>query len=170
MPNARRPTALLPFVLTAILASCAGGRSEAGRPAPTAADRIELARGPCFGACPIYSLTVWGDGRVRFVGERFVEETGERTRTIDPLQAVALFAHADSIGFFAMPADITPANEAACGGAWTDMPSAQVTVRWADRDHAVNDYHGCPKAPASLRAFEQRIDAVAGVADWVGQR
>lgn len=150
-------------------AGCAsGGRDGGAAPAPTADDRIEMSRGPCFGACPMYRVIIGGDGRVRFEGDRFVDSTGVHRTTVPAAEVAALFAYANSIGFFALPSDITPANEAVCGGYWTDMPSAEVTIEWAVRAHTVSDYHGCPKAPESLRRLEQRIDAVAGTSRWIG--
>lgn len=134
----------------------------------TAQDRIDMSRGPCFGTCPIYTLAVGGDGSVRFVGERWVEATGERLVEIDPADAARLFAWADSIDFFGFPADITPSNEAACGGAATDMPSVELTIVRPGRVHTVHHYHGCLKPRESLTRFEERIDEVAGVARWVG--
>lgn len=169
MLNARRSTLRRGSMLLALLgvAACAGNQAP-DLPAPTASDHISMTRGPCFGACPMYTVTVWGDGRVRFEGAQFVAQRGEHTRTIDPAAAAALFAAADSIDFFRLPANITPANERVCGGAWTDMPSAEITIIWAGRVHTVSHYHGCPEAPARLTAFENRIDAVAGVAEWIG--
>lgn len=158
-----------PYILCAALLAGACSPSAPATPAPSASDQISMTRGPCFGTCPIYTVTVWGDGRVRFEGERFVRQTGVLMKTIDAAQAAALFAHADSIGFFDLPADITPANRSACGDAWTDMPGAETTIVWADRDHSVNHYHGCPKAPAELTAFEQRVDAVLGTGEWIGR-
>lgn len=155
------------LAVLALAAACTGN-PDVARPTPTADDSIELARGPCFGACPVYTVTIYGDGRVVFRGERFVTQSGEHTRTIDAAAAAALFAEADSIGFFRMPAAITPANAQACGASWTDMPSADITVWWAGRQHEVAHYHGCPKAPPELTAFENRIDAVAGTAQWTG--
>ncbi|HEX6587589.1 MAG TPA: DUF6438 domain-containing protein [Longimicrobiales bacterium] len=157
-----------PFIAAALaaLAACVGN-ADPEQPAPTASDSISMTRGPCFGACPMYTVTVYGDGRVVFRGDRFVAETGERTKTIGAAEAAALFAAADSIDFHRLPADITPANQDACGASWTDMPSAEVTVRWNARMHTVNHYHGCPKAPERLTQFENRIDAVAGIAPWI---
>src|SRR5688572_6950095 len=94
-----------------LLAACSPAPPRA--PAPAASDQISMTRGPCFGACPMYTVTVWGDGRVQFVGERFVEETGDHSKTVDAAHVAALFAYADSIGFFDMPQQVTPANEAA---------------------------------------------------------
>src|SRR5688500_10436324 len=169
MLNAQRSTLRRISTLLALLAvaACAGGAAP-DLPAPTASDHISMTRGPCFGACPMYTVTVWGDGRVRFEGDQFVAQRGEHTRAIDAAAAAALFAAADSIDFFRLPSDITPANQSACGAAWTDMPSAETTIIWAGRVHTVSHYHGCPKAPEQLTAFERRIDAVAGVAEWIG--
>ena len=159
-----------PLIIAAVvaLAACVGN-AEPEQPAPTGTDSISMTRGPCFGACPMYTVTVYGDGRVVFQGDRFVAETGEHTKTIDAADAAALFAAADSIDFYRLPADITPANQQACGASWTDMPGAEVTLRWNARMHTVNHYHGCPKAPERLTRFENRIDAVAGTAEWIGR-
>jgi hypothetical protein len=31
---------------------------------------VELSRGPCFGPCPTYTVTVHGDGQVQYVGQQ----------------------------------------------------------------------------------------------------
>jgi len=31
---------------------------------------VELSRGPCFGSCPVYTVTVHGDGQVQYVGQQ----------------------------------------------------------------------------------------------------
>lgn len=167
MPDARSWTLKAAALALALAAGCAGNPEPEP---PTASDHISMTRGPCFGACPIYTVTVWGDGRVRFEGDRFVAQTGEHTKTVDPEAVAALFAAADSLGFHRLPGDITPANEQVCGASWTDMPSAETTIIRAGRGiHTVNHYHGCPKAPEALTAFENRIDAVAGTAEWISE-
>jgi hypothetical protein len=39
-------------------------------PQDLAALKIELVRGPCFGSCPQYTITVQGDGRVEYLGRQ----------------------------------------------------------------------------------------------------
>jgi hypothetical protein len=41
-----------------------------GHPEDLAAVKTELARGPCFGSCQRYTITVQGDGRVEYSGRR----------------------------------------------------------------------------------------------------
>ncbi len=38
--------------------------------------RVTISKGACFGQCPIYAATVYGDGTVDYTGERFVERMG----------------------------------------------------------------------------------------------
>lgn len=38
--------------------------------------RATISKGACFGQCPIYSATVFGDGSVEYNGDRFVERMG----------------------------------------------------------------------------------------------
>lgn len=114
------------FLAVTLVCAC-GGTPPSPPPDPGPGDRIEMSRGPCFGACPVYTVTVRADGRVRFEGLEFVKVTGVREARGAATDVAGLFALGDSIGFFDLPSDITPSNEAACGDAWTDMPDAEVT-------------------------------------------
>ena len=81
-------------------------------PKDLASVKIELARGPCFGSCPQYTITVQGDGRVEYSGRqrhsRFDSrkvgkiESGKITqilRTLDQVKFMALDDRAFSWGF-----------------------------------------------------------------------
>ena len=68
-------------VLAAALIVDACARAPAPKPArsdvdTSAEDRITLERRPCFGACPVYTVTLERSGKVRFEGHRFVADTG----------------------------------------------------------------------------------------------
>src|SRR4030081_2844013 len=45
---------------------------------------ITLERGPCFGTCPIYKVTIASDGAVAFEGRNFVKTKGTATGQIKP--------------------------------------------------------------------------------------
>jgi hypothetical protein len=55
-------------------------------------DFVTLYREACLGSCPIYSVTVFGNGRVVASGEHFVARAGSRSWEIDPVAAVRLLA------------------------------------------------------------------------------
>ncbi|MCH7586805.1 MAG: hypothetical protein IIC78_02020 [Chloroflexi bacterium] len=49
---------------------------------PDAAIEISLQQTPCFGSCPGYTVSVDGEGNVRYFGEYFVALMGEKSSRI----------------------------------------------------------------------------------------
>jgi hypothetical protein len=45
---------------------------------------ITLERGMCFGTCPVYSVSLFGNGTIAWMGEMYVEAAGNRTDSLDP--------------------------------------------------------------------------------------
>ncbi|WP_129791174.1 DUF6438 domain-containing protein [Sphingosinicella sp. CPCC 101087] len=102
---------------------------------------ISYETGPCFGACPVYRLTVSADGEGRFVGSRFTAASGEQAFPVTGEQFAA---------FARQLAPLRPTESErrysgeACEMTATDMPSTQVV--WTDRDgsrRTLYFYHGC---------------------------
>src|SRR5206468_3818802 len=81
---------------------------------------IKVEHTACFGTCPVYSVTIFRDGRVRYNGIEFVKEKGVRTKTISTGEFQRLAAKVDEIGFF----KLKPAYRANI----TDLPTTVVTV------------------------------------------
>lgn len=85
---------------------------------------ISYETGPCFGACPVYRVSVSADGSGRFEGRNFTAVRGERTFRLTPAQYRA---------FAAQLAPLRPARGSrrysgdACRIMATDLPSAEVT-------------------------------------------
>lgn len=52
--------------------------------------RIGLQRTVCFGTCPVYTLTILGDGTVNYFGSQFVGVEGSREDKVGPDQVAAL--------------------------------------------------------------------------------
>jgi hypothetical protein len=50
----------------------------------------------------------------------------------------------------------------------TDQPSAITTLNWNDQYKQITRYDGDPNAPVGLVRFEDRIDRLANVSQWVG--
>lgn len=164
------------FLLLALAAACAP-------PAPPAATAgaadasaaldslpgntvISLERTPCFGGCPIYTVTLRADGTVRFEGKRFTHVHGVATDSIDPAAVAHLLAGIEDAGFFSL-ADRYDYGEPTCTHYVTDQPGAVITVTAGDRSKSIVHDHGCAGAPEQLSEIENRIDRVAGSAQWV---
>ncbi len=128
------------------LAGCvAPSRDHAGpgRPVPIKGDSITYETGPCFGACPVYSVTVRPDGTGMFVGKRFTAVTGERRFTLSRAQYDA---------FAGKLAPYRPASgslryapgEPTCPNHATDMASVNVTwTRALGDSQNLYVYYGC---------------------------
>jgi hypothetical protein len=135
-------------------------------PAPDAASKntlVTLERSPCFGTCPVYRVSLSGDGTVAFVGTRFVSREGTTTTRVAPDRVERLVRSLEAAGYFAL-ADEYVAEAPACGRYATDAPTVTTSVRAGGRSKTVRHDHGCAGAPAALTRLERLIDSVAGTA------
>jgi len=167
----RRGTLL---VAAAMASACARGAPEVpavdSRPTPEvrAAGSVSLERGPCYGTCPVYKLSVELSGAVWFEGRRFVADTGVSTATVPAARVDSLLAELEAAGYFRL-ADRYTMGEPGCDRYATDLPTVIIELRAGGRTKRVEHDHGCAGAPAALSAMERRIDEVAGVGRWVGE-
>ena len=175
-----RPRAWTRTLIVAASAALAAACARPATPAPSAARpsgaagqatadsavRITLERGPCFGTCPVYSVTLDGSGAVLFEGRRFVADTGISTGRVPPARIDSLVAALTAGGYFDF-ADRYTAGEPGCERYATDLPSVITEVRAGGRSKRIEHDHGCTEAPQTLTALEGRIDSVAGVARWI---
>jgi len=65
----------------------------------SAADRVFLERGSCFGTCPVYTVSLDRSGVVRFEGRRFVADTGVFSAVVPPMRVDSLLAELEAGGF-----------------------------------------------------------------------
>lgn len=63
---------------------------------------IQLSRGPCFGACPKYTITIHGSGLVEYVGDKNVKVKGPQTGAIGSEQIIHLLQAFNRAHFFAL--------------------------------------------------------------------
>jgi len=158
----------------ALVAACARPSSDVpaddARPAPDlgAGPSVSLERRPCFGTCPIYTVTIAGTGAVRFEGRRFVADSGTFTGAIPRPRVDSLLAELEAAGYFDL-ADRYAMGAAGCDRYATDLPTVITEVHLRGRAKRVEHDHGCAGAPSVLDSLEHRIDQVAGVAKWVGR-
>ena len=122
---------------------------------------ISLERGMCFGTCPVYTVSLFGNGTVLWSGEMYVETTGNDTREINPADVYALFQSLQDGGFFEL-------NESYTAYEITDMPFVVLTVRNETLSKEVHHYHGDMSAPENLSLMEDTVDLVANTTHWIG--
>ena len=163
------------LLLLALAAGCmprpAGGGDETATP-PSAASGpdssvVSLQRGPCFGTCPVYRVTLSRAGVVRFTGVRHTQQTGEAAGQIPPARVDSLVAELEGAGYFDLADAYEPGTET-CGPTATDLPSATTAVVLNGRRKEIRHYYGCSAAPQELVRLERRIDEIAGTKRWIG--
>jgi hypothetical protein len=117
---------------------------------------IYMKRLGCYGTCPNYSLTTFGNGTVVYEGHRYVAVVGIRTSTISEQAVHELVDHFYNIGYFSMKSQYT--------GNVGYMPAVTTSIKVGDRFKMVEDVYG---APDRLRQLEDTIDEVAVTDRWV---
>ena len=124
--------------------------------------KIKLCRTPCFGFCPDYSVSIFGDGTVTYEGRRFVKIKGKRQSrvSIDAVQRLA--NRFVSSNYFALQL-----SYGQCGG---DLPTAVTSIEWTRVKKTVTDCGELPVVtiPSVLRELELAIDITADSQQWVG--
>ena len=140
------------FAAAMLLAGCVTApATETGDALPAT---ISLETGPCFGACPVYRVSVSADGIGRFEGRRFTAVTGTREFRITADQYRAFARHL---------APLRPAGAErrysgeACEMMATDLPSTE--IRWQSQrgPQILYFYHGCDME--RNRAIAERLEA-----------
>jgi len=158
--------------LTLLVGLGACGPRAPRPPAPDAeaapGTKVSLERGPCFGTCPVYRVTLSGDGLIEFVGTRFVSRVGTDTARVAPEVVDSLLRSLEAGGFFSL-ADAYLPDAPACGRYHTDAPTVSLAVQATGRAKTVRHDHGCGGAPEALTGFERLVDSVAGTARWIGR-
>ena len=121
---------------------------------------ISLSRTACFGACPVYALDIDAKGAVTFNGEKFVAVTGKHRGLIAAEDFTSLVDEFRAADFFAL--------QNAYRAPVTDLPTTTIAIAVGRQRKSVTDYGGSRAGmPASVRALEDRIDALAGTEKWV---
>lgn len=128
---------------------------------------ITLERTVCFGTCPVYKLTIYRDGRVRYEGIKFVKKKGKATGRINRAKVEELVEQFQEIYYFNLDEAYTPGKRG-CPQALTDLPSALTSLTWNGRTKTVNHYHGCRglNTLELLTQLEDKIDSAVNVGRW----
>ena len=134
--------------------------------------RISLQRTACFGECPIYSVTIEGNGSVVYTGVDFVASTGVRETTIGDDDLVKLVNEFLRVHFFDANEEyrersaisIRPGRTyLAMSENVSDNPSTLLSLKLGDRTKTVTLYYNYP---AELSALADLIDEVSGAKRW----
>lgn len=125
---------------------------------PAEPDWVSMRRGPCFGNCPIYEVTLRADGSATYLGGDYAPRTGRHEGKVDPAAVRALLRRLDDAGFWEMPVDRQLRV--------MDLPEVVLRAEHEGRTHRVHTN----LAPRELERIQAAVDSLAETVDWQPER
>jgi hypothetical protein len=152
----------MPFLLMIVLLISCSTASVPMKDAPESY-RITLERTACKGNCPVYSMTVHGDGTIEYDGFLNVPVKGKRIGTIAKDSVISLLKAIEKVNVNALQAKYAKQD-------MTDLPSVVFTVIHTHegilRGKSIMDYQGDATAPEALRMIYNQMDAWYHLIQW----
>jgi ABC-type amino acid transport substrate-binding protein len=121
---------------------------------------IKLERTACRGKCPVYTLTVKGNGTVIYEGKDFVQTKGVKEATISQDEIKKLVSEFEKVNYFSLSDSYTQV-------VITDFPYVTTSITAGGKTKTIRHYHGDLDAPKSLKELEDKIDEIVNSAQWV---
>jgi hypothetical protein len=153
------------FLLAATLAAPASAQSPTRSPTRS----ITYETGPCFGACPVYSVTIHSNGRATFTGRRFTAVTGTREFRVPAGTYLRFARHLEPL----RPARAEEVRYSGdrCRAMATDLPSATVTWHGQGGGRSLYFNYGCDmQRNRALADRLRRAPELLPLARYIGPR
>jgi len=137
--------------------------------------RIELSRSACFGPCPVYTVSIAGDGTVTYRDDSDEEGAGVVHRIFNRNGTLVSGTHHAKIDRAALDGLIEKFRAARFFGLKkeyqapiTDSPTYALRLSTGGHSMEVVDYVGrMVDMPEAVTALEEEVDRVSGSARWV---
>jgi uncharacterized protein YnzC (UPF0291/DUF896 family) len=124
---------------------------------------ISLERTACNGNCPVYSMTVYGDGMIEYEGFLNVPVKGKRIGSIAKDSVISLLNAIEKVNINELQAKYVKQSV-------TDMPSVLFKVILTKdgfiRGRSIIDYQGDDTAPEALRNLYNQMDGWYHFIQW----
>lgn len=147
---------LLTFSFCCSCASIEKGKSE------WEDSTIEFSRGSCFGMCPVYMLTIHGNGKVYYNGYSHTKP-GVDSTTISKEAVDFLFGTLKKNGFNELESQYLNTSI-------PDLPTATISLYHLDTKKTVQHTSGISTAPKWVNEFDYTIDSIVNVERWTTQK
>ena len=127
-------------------------------------DFIKLKRTECYGTCPVYKVKIYSNGIVEYNGVMFVKKIGSYQWKIDKKAVNLLNEYIKKHGYFGIkkkePTQIM-----------TDHPYCITSIQLKDKSfRKIDNYKGDNCYSKRLTTFENKIDKIIGITDYIGDR
>jgi len=147
--------------LLALMCTACGSAEVNAAGAP---DQYLMRRGPCFGLCPSYELSLQGTGAYQITPKGRGSTNGsERRGQLSAAQMERIRVAARTLAQGESTLLIAP-GQPACGDWATDQPTVELELLIAGQKRYIKHYLGCANAPAALRSLETLMEQYTGAA------
>ena len=116
-----------------------------------------LEQTPCYGLCPVYSVALYADGTIVYLGIANVTNFGVHVFETEPAAIESILARAAAIGYFNLADNYDQMM-------MTDQSSVITSLRTDAQFKRINRYGGDPSAPVGLLWIEEAISETVNFA------
>lgn len=139
---------------------------------PTTADEpdevvITLERTPCFGNCPVYKLTIQGDGTLNYEDRTYMYEEKDPVEavfgvetTISRDKVKEIISEFEKAKYFSL-------NDRYMERTITDAETVITSITINGNTKTIEHYRGDFSAPKKLTKLEDRIDEIVNTSQWI---
>jgi len=116
---------------------------------------ITYSKTSCRGKCPVYSMTIYTNGKILFVGKENVKNIGKYEKQLSTSELDTLIQAFDKSEFFKFKDKYTSRA--------TDLPTIYVSFSYKGQYKKIKDYFG---APEKLKQLEKLLDNIVVADNW----
>ena len=151
----------IPLVVLCLIPWLPARSHSVAHPKDMSSLSITLTRSSCYGTCPVYEVTIQGDGSARYEGKRFVRSKGPETIKISQASLANLLGRFDRAGFSTF-------DDRAFGVCF-DAPHTIIGIAVDGYTKTVNidDCYPNSRPKAGVLQLGKQIDDVLGTKQWV---
>lgn len=110
---------------------------------------IEFKKTVCLGACPVYSVKIYDNGYISYIGESHVPIIGQKSGYINKEDLDRIIIKADAIDFFNL--------DNTYDGNVTDLPSTFITINLNGKKKTVHARYEYPDQLSDLMSLVHDI-------------
>ena len=153
VPPRNLGASLLFVTLALVLQSC-------GSPANMALNKldpvIEMSKGPCYGRCPVFTLTIYENGIASYTGERYTDRLGTYVKKLEKEEMAKILGEFQRANFWQFRDTYR--------GRIPDMQSVTISYHEKGKKKTVT---GKEIRPNAVKWLETQLDQVSQAEGWI---
>lgn len=137
-----------------LITSCASSVKMVKDPAKSS-PKIVMSKGACFGECPVYTLTIYNSGLMKFNGVRYTKMDGKHERQLSEEEYIALIKRVDKLDLWNFE-DMYDLQIA-------DLPTTTISYSREDKTKTIKSKS---EKPEPIRLLEKELEELIFNAEW----